>query len=278
MIKTVAFILSILPLRINHLIGSIIGRILYLTKSKACSIVDKNIRLCLPYLPREEHEKLVRKNLIETGKNITECWLIWRNSISRNQKLIKATNGSHYLDSSRPTILLVPHFGCWELVAKAVTLYKPATFLYKELQDEEKNNFLLANRQKGDLTMVSGSKSGLLALSRQLKKSGVIGILPDQDPGENGGLIAPFLSQETRSMTLLVKMAKKYNANIILAWADRLDFGMGFELNFKHVGVLTNEGLLADVTAQNSVIEKLIKTNPEQYLWNYKRFRQNIKY
>jgi len=33
-----------------------------------------------------------------------------------------------------------------------------------------------------------------------------------------------------------------------------------------------------DVALMNKVIENLVKTKPEQYLWNYKRFKSEINY
>jgi KDO2-lipid IV(A) lauroyltransferase len=80
-------------------------------------------------------------------------------------------------------------------------------------------------------------------------------------------------------MTLLVKLARKNNAKVLLTWATRLDKGRGYELNIEPVDVLSKSGVLAeDVAKMNQVIENLVKTKPEQYLWNYKRFKGVTKY
>jgi KDO2-lipid IV(A) lauroyltransferase len=80
-------------------------------------------------------------------------------------------------------------------------------------------------------------------------------------------------------MTLLVKLARKNGAKVVMAWCERLDKGEGYELNFQVVDVLSESGELeADVLLMNQVIEDLVKTQPEQYLWNYKRFKSVIDY
>jgi KDO2-lipid IV(A) lauroyltransferase len=279
MIKVALFIFSILPLKLNHLVGAIIGRIMYSKNSESRKIVEKNLLLCFPDLNEDEHNELVLKNLIETGKNLSECGLIWNNSLKKNSSYITRTNGSHYLDSNEATILLVPHFGCWELTAKMVTKYKPAVFLYKKLNKESQNLLLLQQREKGQLTMASADKRGVLKLSRTLKGGGLIGILPDQDPGKDGSIDSTFFGQNARTMTLLVKLARKNNARILMAWSKRLDFGEGFELNIEPINILSKSGdAEADILMQNKVIENLVSSQPEQYLWNYKRFKPFIDY
>ncbi|MBT7002669.1 MAG: lipid A biosynthesis acyltransferase, partial [Candidatus Thioglobus sp.] len=47
----------------------------------------------------------------------------------------------------------------------------------------------------------------------------------------------------------------------------------------KPINVLSDSGdLLEDVSLMNQAIETLVKTKPEQYLWNYKRFKSVISY
>jgi KDO2-lipid IV(A) lauroyltransferase len=66
---------------------------------------------------------------------------------------------------------------------------------------------------------------------------------------------------------------------VLLTWATRLDKGRGYELNIEPVDILSKSGVLAeDVAKMNQVIENLVKTKPEQYLWNYKRFKGVTKY
>ena len=127
--------------------------------------------------------------------------------------------------------------------------------------------------------MAPANKKGIFKLQRALSAQGAIGILPDQDPGEQGGILSPFFGHDAQTMTLLVKLARKNDAKVVLAWCERLNLGRGYELNFKAIDVLSESGNLKDdVALMNKVIENLVKTKPEQYLWNYKRFKSEIDY
>ncbi len=268
-----------MPLRLNHLIGSLIGYYLYMSDSDSKKIVRKNIQVCFPKLAKAEQQDLIKKSLIETGKGLSESGFIWLRSFKDNARHITKTTGSEHLNSNQPVILLVPHFGCWEITGRVLSIKTPTTFLYKPLRKAKQEALLIKNRQKQDLTMASADKKGVLKLQRALKNKELIGILPDQDPGEEGSVLAPFFDTNARSMTLLVKLARKNNAKVLLTWAFRLPKGKGYELNLKPVNILSEQGSIeADVALMNQVIEDLIKTQPEQYLWSYKRFRSVVDY
>ena len=268
-----------MPLRLNHLIGSLIGYYLYMSDSDSKKIVRKNIQTCFPNLAKSEQQVLVKKSLIETGKGLSESGFIWLRNFKDNAKHITKTTGSEHLNSDQPIILLVPHFGCWEITGRVLSIETPTTFLYKPLRKAKQEALLIKNRQKQGLTMASADKKGVIKLQRAIKNKELIGILPDQDPGEEGSVLAPFFGTNARSMTLLVKLARKNNAKVLLTWAFRLSKGRGYELNLQPVNILSEQDSIeADVALMNQVIEDLIKTQPEQYLWNYKRFRSVVDY
>jgi KDO2-lipid IV(A) lauroyltransferase len=279
MIKLILQFFAIIPLRINHLIGSLIGRYLYITNSKSRQMVSKNIELCFAELTHTEQQTLIKNNLIETGKSLSESGFIWFNSFKDNAKYITKTTGMEHLKTDEACILLVPHFGCWEITGRVLSLFRPVTFLYKPLQKLSQEKLLISKRQQGDLFMASADKKGVIKLQRAINKKQLIGILPDQDPGKEGGMVTPFFGHNAQTMSLLVRLARKNNIQVLLTWAKRLPSGKGFELNIQPINILADSGLLKDdLILMNKVIEKLIQTNPEQYLWNYKRFKSVVNY
>lgn len=279
MISIILKFFSVIPLRLNHLIGSWIGIYLYITNSHSKKVVSKNIKTCFAHLDKSRQQELIKKSLVEMGKGLSESGFIWLRSFKDNAKYIVKTIGIEHLKSEQPIILLVPHFGCWEITGRVLSIDTPVTFLYKPLRKAEQEAFLIKNRQKQGLSMATADKKGVIKLQRAIKKQELIGILPDQDPGEEGGVLAPFFGTNARSMTLLAKLARKNQAKVLLTWALRLPKGRGYELHLKPVDILSEQGLIEqDVTLMNKVIEDLVITQPEQYLWNYKRFKSVVDY
>ena len=263
----------------NHFAGSFVGLSIYLINSKSKKVATSNIDICFPEMSKFEKRLLVKKSLIETGKNLTESALIWNQSFDENEKYIRNIYGQQYMEQNNKTILLVPHIGCWEITGRVIALKRPVTFLYKPLKKNEQNQYLFEHRNQGNLIMASADKSGVLKLQRALKKGQLIGILPDQNPGEEGAVMAPFFNRQVSTMTLLVRLAKKHQAKVVMLWANRLEKGKGFDLNFEPIELnLDSDDVLEQVTLMNKSIERLIERFPEQYMWTYKRFKSANSY
>ena len=112
---------------------------------------------------------------------------------------------------------------------------------------------------------------------RALRAGDIAGILPDQVPDEAGGAYAPFYGIPALTMTLLVRLQQKTGATVVLAFARRCDSeaGPGFEVVFREPdAAIYAEDMSEALAAMNRAIETLIALAPEQYQWEYKRFRR----
>jgi len=279
MIRLFLALCSFLPLRANHSFGAFLGKLLFIFSSDAKNASEQNLKICFPSLNEGDLQNLLKKVLIETGKNLTESGLIWNQSFKENSNLIRNIYGEKYLDSSEKTILLVPHIGCWEITGRVIADKRKITFMYRPLRSSKQNDYLLARRNQGNLTMASADSSGILKIQRALNKGELIGILPDQDPGEEGGIMAPFFDKDVNTMTLLARLAKKHNAQVLMFWASRLENGRGYDLNFEPVDLSINgDDLESYVKVMNKSIESLVRKTPEQYMWSYRRFKSSHSY
>jgi KDO2-lipid IV(A) lauroyltransferase len=279
MIRLFLAFCSFLPLKANHSFGAFLGYLLFIFNSDLKNASWQNLKICFPNLDKDNQKALLKKSLIETGKNLTESGLIWNQSFKENVNLIRKINGEKYLEGSKKTILLVPHIGCWEITGRVVAEKRKATFMYRPLRSVKQNEYLFARRNQGNLTMASADRSGILKIQRALSNGELVGILPDQDPGDEGGIMAPFFNKEVNTMTLLARLTQKHNAQVLMFWAKRLDKGRGYDLNFEPVN-LSKDGddLESCVKVMNRSIESLVKKIPEQYMWGYKRFKSSHSY
>ena len=279
MIRLFLAFCSLLPLRANHSFGAFLGQLLFIFNSDAKNASKQNLEICFPNLSPGELRKLLKKVLIETGKSLTESGLIWNQSFKENTKLIRNIHGENYLDSPKKTILLVPHIGCWEITGRVIAEKRKITFMYRPLRSSKQNEYLFARRNQGNLTMASADKSGILKIQRALNNGELIGMLPDQDPGKDGGIMAPFFNKEVNTMTLLARLAKKHNAQVLMFWANRLEKGRGYDLNIEPVDLTGNgEDIEFYTQVMNKSIESLIRKTPEQYMWGYRRFKSSHSY
>ena len=87
MIRLFLSLCSILPLKINHIFGALIGKLLYIFGSEAKKVSVQNVEICFPELSLKDQKSLVKNALIHTGKNLTESGLIWNQSFSKNARI-----------------------------------------------------------------------------------------------------------------------------------------------------------------------------------------------
>ena len=120
MIRLFLAFCSLLPLKANHYFGAFLGRLLFVLNTDAKNVSKQNLEICFPNLNQVDLNKLLKKVLIETGKNLTESGLIWNQSFDENVDLIRNIHGEQYLESNQKTLLLVPHMGCWEITGRVL--------------------------------------------------------------------------------------------------------------------------------------------------------------
>lgn len=278
-------IFSWLPLRLAHAIGVGIGCCLYFIPNRLRQITLINLQLCFPEWDESKRKKIAYKSLIETGKSVTETGALWHWKPSRIQQLIRKVSGEQIyqeaVEKGKGIIILTPHLGTWELTSLFLTMTytnQTLTALYRPQQAEALNTLMLNARQRTGTYLVPTSSRGVKALYHALTDKQRIGILPDQDPGDNGGVFAPFFGISANTMVLVSRLAYKSSAPVIYIYAERLPKGGGYHLHFHGTtDAVHDNDIVNSTTAINAGIEECVRELPEQYQWSYRRFKTRPK-
>ena len=150
----------------------------------------------------------------------------------------------------------------------------PLNILYQPPGLIELDDFILGARERVGTKVFPTDRRGVLAMFKALREGEVVGILPDMEPPEEAGAYATFFGNQALSMTLVSKLAQKTGATVMCVYAKRLPAGKGFEAVFKEAdpGIYSAD-LATSVAALNRSVELCVKDVPEQYQWEYKRFK-----
>jgi KDO2-lipid IV(A) lauroyltransferase len=267
-----------LPLSVAHAVGAVLGWLLWRVPNDPRRIAARNLARCLPELAPVERNRLLRRNLMETGKLLLELGPLW---LWQGQRVLDLVRGPVIGEAGlaaaarqkQGAILLTPHLGAWEMAGLYYSSRYPLTILYRPSRlglDE------LSVRGRGRLggKVVATDARGVRALLTSLRNGEVLGILPDQDPGDEGGVFAPFFGVAASTMTLVSRLALKTGVPVFLTWAERLPRGRGYTLHLRTLPEVTAAASLAEsAAALNRGVEAAIRTLPAQYLWVYKRFK-----
>lgn len=270
---------SWLPLRVNQALGAFIGLFAYYFPSDSRKVTQANLKLCFPELTDNELKLLTRQSLIETGKTGCEFGYIWHASLTKVLASIAKVANREILDNAleakKGVIVLAPHLGSWETCGPFLTNCAPTTYLYKPPKLAGFEASMVAFRSRGSASLAPTNRKGIAMLIKALERGEIVGILPDQEPNEEGGVFAPFFGVSALTMTLISRLAAKTGATVVTVFAKRLSKGQGFEIIFgaARPGIDSEDPVTA-ATALNLCVEDCVRQVPSQYQWEYRRFKR----
>jgi KDO2-lipid IV(A) lauroyltransferase len=278
LIKFVLALSARLPLRLTHLLGSGLGKLLLHSDNQQRRVARINLQRCFPELDASQQERLLRENLSEIGKSLFESGHIWGVDKERFLGLVTEVHGAQHLQQAlakgKGAILAIPHLGNWEVVGLHCSSRHPMTSLYRPPRVEEIDQFVRQSRERFGAKLVPTNAKGVRALYQALADNELVAILPDQDPRDKGGQFAPFFGIQANTMTLLSRLAHKSQATVLCSYAERLPNSRGFAIHFLPAPAeFYADDMETSVTALNQLMEQAIRRIPAQYQWGYKRFR-----
>jgi KDO2-lipid IV(A) lauroyltransferase len=134
---------------------------------------------------------------------------------------------------------------------------------------------MLAARKRMGADMVKPNLAGVKSMLAKLKDGGVVLIASDQVPKPEGGLLSNFFSEPALTMTLVSKLKLKTEAPCHSVYCLRKPKGGGFKVMFSKEIKGMDLDMQSSVDCMNQELEKCIMNAPEQYAWEYKRYKHS---
>ena len=180
------------------------------------------------------------------------------------------------LANGKGVIVVVPHFGSWELLNAWLNVYATPVIMYKPNKNAWINRYVLEAREKFNATLVPTDETGIRSIFKHLKQGGLTVILPDHVPKPTGGIYSNFYGQNTLSSTLVSKLASKTQCKVIgLSCIRNTQNPQHFSVVCQALSSdILSKDLQRSVDTLNLEMQKIIDVAPEQYIWSYKRFRR----
>ena len=190
--------------------------------------------------------------------NFLESGIVWGNKNTKFENYLvevfnkEAINKS--FDSDRGILLITPHLGNIEIIIKFLGKQFNCTIPYSKPNQSYLDKIITLSRESAGVKMVHPDSAGLKVLIKSLKEKNMVAIASDQVPKQGFGVASTFFGKEIYSMTLVPKLKKISNC-------DELDLSLDVQ-----------EG----VDRMNNEFEECIMTIPEQYSWEYKKFKRSV--
>lgn len=264
-------LLSMLPLRLLHALGAVLGWLVFLSSPVYRQRFRENARQAGLRFAQ------VRGAVAHTGRMAAELPRLWLGAPPPVEWEDTACVESAYGRGSG-VLFLTPHLGCFEITASALAeryapVHGPLTVLFRPARKAWLAPLVAVSRQKPGLEPVPTTLAGVRQMIRALRGRRAVGLLPDQVPPEGMGLWAPFFGRPAYTMTLAARLVHQTGAQVLVVWGERLAAGRGFRLHFRELREPLSGDLETAVTQLNDEMARLILECPQQYLWSYARYK-----
>lgn len=267
------------PIKLGRLVaGLVAGLVTRLPLSKISKIIRLNIKIALPNLTETEYQQLSARAIRNELTAYFEFLSIWGSANEKNIKRVQTVVGEQYLHDAlaeqKGLVLIVPHFGTWEVMNAWLSQYTQMTILYKPVKNPDADQFVRDARSREQAHLVPTDESGVRQIFKALKQGGTTAILPDHTP-DHGGEMIEYFGIPLASSSLSAKLIQKTKAKALLLYAKRNEHD-GFDMFIEPIDPRIYAGSAEDGTLViHQTLENLIQRYPEHYHWSYKRFSAN---
>ena len=196
-----------------------------------------------------------------------------QNSLSDNIEIIGQNVLEEIKKKNKPVIFISGHFNNFELMAMHLeksgidlaAIYRPLNnkFLNPLMERIRKKYICKKQIKKG----ISGTKEIL----KYFKSGTSIALMIDQRVSEGASI--NFFNRKAFTTTIPAQFIKKFNCKIVPIYIERKHKHQ-FRLEiFEPIGFPQNENIEIITSDLNSILEKMIKRNPDQWIWTHDRWK-----
>jgi len=175
--------------------------------------------------------------------------------------------------SNQPVIFISGHFDNFELMAMHIeksgidlaAIYRPLNnyFLNPIMEKIRKKYICKKQIKKG----ISGTKD----LLKYFKSGTSIALMIDQRVSE--GIKSKFFNKEALTTTIPAQFVKKFNCKIVPVYIERKENNNFCLKILKPLAFESNETIETITLSLNLILEKMIISNPSQWIWTHNRWK-----
>jgi len=242
-----------------------------------------NLTIAFPELSVREKRRIARRSFQNTARNLLEVSRLLKlspkniSALAQYDPQLGLNNLQAALAQGKGILYLTGHFSAWELLPTAHALYGyPLNFITRPLDNPYLERFVSAIRQASGNTVISKRNSARPILEK-LKKGEGVGILIDQNTMAQDGIFCDLFGIPAATTTSLALFALRTDTPVLAGYLTAFRDGH-YTIKFLPPLELSRSGdmsrdLAANTRLFNQVIERIIREQPETWLWGHKRWK-----
>jgi len=272
----IMWLLHWLPLPVLGRFGDAVGTLLFMVMRPRRHIALTNLRLCLPELSEAERVSIAHRHFQAYSRSVWERGILWWASEARLNRLITVEPGPVPVEemTSKPTILLCPHFVCLDVAGASIAMVASASSMYVTQKNAVFDQVLRAGRARFKPVKLFTRQDGIKPILRALRDKLPYFMLPDMDFGDKDAEFVPFFGVAAATLTATARIAATTGAQVMPVIATFLPNYQGWRVKFYPVwDNYPGPDMVAATLRMNQFIEERVREAPAEYFWTHKRFK-----
>lgn len=276
-------IFRVLPRSLSIPLLRLLASAAYVLDRKHRHIAHVNLCIAFPEFSAKQRSRIARRSFENIGLNLLE---VSRLDLLRSDNIgdLVSYDPDFGLEnflaaraSGKPILYLTGHFSAWELLPAAHALHGyPLSFVTRPLDNAALDAYLTRIREASGNRVIRKKNSARQILQR-LKEGGYVGILLDQNTVTQEGIFSDFFSIPAATSTSLALLALRTDALVLPGFLTCMQNGT-YRIKFlPAIRPVRTGDMVRDVAAHtrrfNSVLEEIIRQQPEAWLWGHKRWK-----
>ena len=274
--KLLFYLITLIPI---HFIRSAINLYTKLSLHKTSSVYKLtmcNIKICFPDLSDAEKALLAKESFIETFVSGYETLQSWARPIHISGKKIFRIENNYLISQNankKGLAIIAIHNRSVDMLLKWINSKTNTTTLYKKVKIKYLDKFVRKQREENNNEVYETNINGVRKIFKAFIDNKVVCLAADQVPKRGMGEYIKFFNTDAYTTTLAASMVHKTKKPAVFICIN------SFENNRLGITIKPcNENIYNDSEYKLSInqsIEDLIKINPKDYSWEYKRFRRS---
>ena len=269
-------IIVLFPRKIQLFFGNCIGYLFLLIENKRKRFSKVNINLCFPDLDTNSAYRIYKKNIILFGRVIFDTGIAWFWSDDRiNKNIPYKINGLElllrYQRLNYGVLLFFKHSLHLELDSRILAMNAEIF----GVERKHNSTYFESIQKNGRLKSMKGivDRNSTVSFVRWLKNGKTVLYAPDQDYGLKKSDQIDFFGLPAATISAPLKIINKTGCNYLFMNTYYEKDNLVIDIEEPKFSKASSIMFMQDL---NKYIENKIKLNPEEYLWQHRRFKSTL--
>ena len=274
--KLLFYLITLIPIDFIRSAINLYTKLNLYKSSSVYKLTMCNIKICFPDLSDAEKNLLAKESFIETFVSGYETLQSWARPIHISGKKIFRIENNYLISQNankKGLAIIAIHNRSVDMLLKWINSKTNTTTLYKKVKIKYLDKFVRKQREENNNEVYETNINGVRKIFKAFIDNKVVCLAADQVPKRGMGEYIKFFNTDAYTTTLAASMVYKTKKPAVFICMN------SFENNRLGITIYpSNESIYNDSEYKLSInqsIEDLIKINPKDYSWEYKRFRRS---